>query len=116
MTMPAESPRHAPPSARSQIAQDVTITGDIGSEGTVEIAGRVEGKVAARVVVLGPEGIIRGAISAETVDLRGSVEGKISCVGLTLRASSQVKADVNYHTLAIESGATIEGQFARATS
>lgn len=115
MTLPAESPRTATtPAGRSLIAQDVTITGDIGSEGTVEIMGRVEGKIAARVVVLGVEGSINGSIAAETVDLRGNLTGKLSCVSLTLRASALVQADVNYQTVTIESGAQIEGRFTRA--
>jgi cytoskeletal protein CcmA (bactofilin family) len=53
---------------------------------------------------------------AETVEVRGKVEGKISCVTLTLRAAAQVTADSNYTTLAIESGATVEGRFTRTTS
>lgn len=107
-----ESPRH--PAGRSLIGPDVVITGDIGSEGTVEIQGRVDGKIAARTVIVGAEGRIAGAISAETVDLRGQLEGKISCAALTLRSVAQVRADVNYHHVSIESGAQIEGKFIRA--
>ncbi len=115
MTLPAESPRTAAtPAGRSLISQDVTITGDIGSEGTVEIMGRVEGKIAARVVVVGTEGSINGSVAAETVDLRGSLTGKLSCANLTLRATAQVQADVNYQIVTIESGAQIEGRFTRA--
>lgn len=107
-----ESPR--PPAGRSLIGPDVVITGDIGSEGTVEILGRIDGKIAARTVVVGAEGRITGSISAETVDLRGQLEGQISCGALTLRSVAQVRADVNYHTISIESGAQIDGQFMRA--
>ncbi len=107
-----ESPR--PPAGRSLIGPDVIITGDIGSEGTVEILGRIDGKIAARTVVVGGEGRINGAVSAETVDMRGQMEGKISCAALTLRSVAQVRADVNYHSLTIESGAQIDGKFLRA--
>lgn len=116
MTLPAESPRSAAsaPAGRSLIAADVTITGDIGSEGTVEIMGRVEGKIAARTVVVGIEGSINGSIAADTVELRGNLSGKLSCASLILRATAQVHADVNYQTVSIESGAQIEGRFTRA--
>ena len=109
-----ESPRPTAPAGRSVIGSDVIITGDIGSEGTVEIMGRIDGKIAARSVIIGSEGRIAGTISAETVDLRGQMDGKISCAGLTLRSVSQVRADVNYHSLTIESGAQIDGKFTRA--
>ena len=65
-------------------------------------------------VVIGAEGRIAGSISAESIDLRGQMEGKMSCASLTLRSVSQVRADVNYHSLTIESGAQIDGKFTRA--
>lgn len=107
-----KSPRSS--AGRSVIGPDVVITGDIGSEGTVEILGRIDGKIAARTVVVGAEGRIAGSISAETVDLRGQLEGQISCAALTLRSVAQVRADVNYHNVSIESGAQIDGKFIRA--
>lgn len=116
MTLPAESPRPTAAGGRSVIAQDVRITGDIGSEGTVELAGEIEGKVTARTLVISPEGRVKGTIMAETVDLRGRVEGKISCLSLTLRATAQVTADASYQTLAIENGATVEGRFTRPST
>lgn len=112
MTTVPESPRAA--AGRSLIAADVAITGDIGSEGTVEIAGSINGKVAARNVVLAAEGQIKGMISADTVELRGRMEGKISCNTLTLRSAAQVQADINYKSVVIESGAQIEGRLTRS--
>ncbi|SEO30904.1 protein CcmA, bactofilin family [Gemmobacter aquatilis] len=113
MTQPAESYRSAPPAGRSVIAQDVRIKGDLGADGTVEVMGEVEGKINARTLVVGAEGRVKGSVTADTVDLRGSVEGKITCISLTLRSAAQVKADIVYTTVAIESGATIEGRFIR---
>jgi cytoskeletal protein CcmA (bactofilin family) len=116
MTLPAESPRTTAAAGRSVIAQDVRIKGDIGSEGTVELMGQIEGKITARTLIVGADGFVKGTVMAETVEVRGKVEGKISCVTLTLRAAAQVTADSNYTTLAIESGAKVEGRFTRTTS
>lgn len=113
MTIPAESHRPAAPAGRSVIAQDVRIKGDLGSDGTVEIMGEVEGRINARTLVIGAEGFVKGTVTAETVDVRGKVDGKISCASLLLRSAAQVKADVAYTTVSIESGATIEGRFIR---
>jgi len=46
--------------------------------------------------------------------VRGKVDGKISCATLMLRSAARVKADVAYATVAIESGATVEGRFVRS--
>ena len=54
---------------------------------------------------------VKGTVSAETVEVKGKLDGKVSCESFTLRASSEVKADVNTTSLVIESGATIEGRF-----
>lgn len=114
MTLAAESHRPAAQAGRSVIAQDVRIKGDLGSDGTVEIMGEVEGRINARTLVIGSEGLVKGTITAETVDVRGKVDGKISCASLILRSAAQVKADVAYVTVAIESGATVEGRFLRS--
>ncbi|WP_151720582.1 bactofilin family protein [Gemmobacter serpentinus] len=111
-----DSHRPSAAAGRSLIGADVTITGDIGAEGTVEVTGTVEGKIAARAAIVGAGGRVTGAISAETVDIRGQMDGKISCVVLILRSAAEVRADVNYQNLTIESGAQIEGRFTRTTS
>ena len=54
---------------------------------------------------------MKGSINAHTVEVKGKLDGKVSCESFTLRASSEVKADVNTASLVIESGATIEGRF-----
>ena len=46
--------------------------------------------------------------------LQSHLEGKVATNDFTLRAPAEVAADVTYRTLVIESGATIEGHFARA--
>lgn len=111
-----DSPRSTAAAGRSLIGADVTIIGDIGAEGSVEITGTVEGKIAARGVTVGAGGRVTGAVSAETVDIRGQMDGKISCVTLVLRSAADVRADANYQNLTIESGAQIEGRFTRTTS
>lgn len=97
--------------ARSVLASDLRITGEISSTGHVEILGEVDGNVSARGVILGTEGRLNGQISAETVEVKGKLEGKVHAVDFALRATSVVTADVTYKTLVIDSGAQIEGRF-----
>lgn len=97
----------------SVLGHDLKITGEITSTGTVEILGEVDGNVAARGLVIGNEGRVNGTVQAETVEVKGRLEGAVATQGFTLRAAAQVKADVAYSALVIESGAQIEGHFTR---
>ena len=111
---PAAPTRAPGGNARSSIlAQDLKITGEIHSSGTVEILGEVDGNVTARGLVIGNEGRVTGTVQAETVEVKGKLDGAIASQAFTLRAAAQVKADVAYSVLVIESGAQIEGRFTR---
>ena len=110
----APVPRPAAPgsnSARSVLGADLKITGEITSTGSVEILGEIEGNITANGLIVGQEGRIKGSINAHTVEVKGKFDGKVSCESFTLRASSEVKADVTTTSLVIESGARIEGRF-----
>ena len=98
---------------RSVFAADLKITGDVRSAGAVEILGEVEGTVQAHSLTIGADGWMSGDISAETVEIKGRQSGQIGCKDLTLRAAAQVTANISYSSLIIESGAQIEGRFAR---
>lgn len=98
--------------ARSSVlAQDLRITGEITSSGTVEVLGDVDGNITARGLIIGPEGRVAGTVQAETVEVKGNLDGAVGAQTFTLRAAAQVRADVAYTTLVIESGAQIEGRF-----
>jgi len=119
MSSPAEptsTPRTGAAAAKSVLAADLRITGDIVSQGSIEVMGEVDGSVTASSVIVAHEGIAKGNIKAGTVDLRGRMSGKIDSGSLTLRSAAQVTADVLYSTLCIESGAQVEGTFKRHTS
>ena len=102
------------PGGKSILASDLRITGDLVSEGAVEVMGEIDGSVSATTLLVSHEGSVKGSIKADTVDLRGRMEGKIGSGSLTLRSAAHVMADVTYATLSIESGATVEGSFARS--
>jgi len=97
--------------AKSVLAADLKITGDIRSSGSVELFGEVEGTLQAQSLVIGGDGRMSGDISAAEVDVKGQHNGRIATQTLSLRATSQVSADIGYSSLVIESGAQIEGRF-----
>lgn len=98
---------------RSIFSADLKITGDVRSSGNIEILGEVEGTVQAHGLTIGGDGWMSGDISAETVEIKGRQAGQIACKDITLRAAAQVTASISYSSLVIESGAQIEGRFAR---
>lgn len=102
-----------PSNTKSVFSSDLKITGEISSIGDIEMLGDIDGNVTARSLTVGSEGRMNGTITAETVDVRGKVDGQISAGSFTLRAAAQVAADITYRTLIIESGAQIDGHFAK---
>lgn len=98
-------------SARSVLGADLKITGEITSSGSVEILGEIEGNITANGLIIGQEGRVKGTVNAHTVEVKGKLDGKVACESFTLRASSDVRADVTTTALVIESGAGIEGRF-----
>lgn len=100
--------------ARSVLAADLRITGEISSTGQVEILGEVDGNITAAGVVLGAEGRLSGQISAETVEVKGRLDGKVTSGEFVLRSTAQVAADILYKTLIVDSGAQVEGRFSLA--
>ncbi|NHB77987.1 bactofilin family protein [Rhodobacter calidifons] len=98
-------------SARSVLGADLRITGEITSTGSVEVLGEIDGNITANGLIIGQEGRVTGSVNAHTVEVKGRFDGKVACESFTLRASSQVKADVTTAALVIESGAQIEGRF-----
>ena len=96
---------------KSVLAQDLRITGEISSTGTIEVLGEIEGNLTARGLVVGLEGRMTGTVSAETVEVKGRLDGRVATHSFALRATAEVAADVSYTTLVIESGALVEGKF-----
>ncbi len=108
---PAVQNRGGGSNTKSVLAQDLRITGEVSSTGTIEVLGEIEGNLIARGLIVGAEGRMTGTVSAETVEVKGKLDGHVATHAFALRASAVVAADVSYTTLVIESGAQIEGKF-----
>lgn len=111
-------PTSAPPArvsnTKSTFSSDLRITGEVSSVGDIEMMGEIDGNVSARSLIVGSEGRMNGTVSADTVEVKGKLDGQVAAGSFTLRASAQVAADITYRSLVIESGAQIEGRFAKA--
>lgn len=120
---PAPVASHAPhtPSTRpgdrtppSVIGPDLTIHGNLSSEGQVQIDGTVEGDIRGTHIIVGERANITGGIIAEEVVVRGHVMGSIRGKRVMLQAQSHVEGDIYHKALAIEQGAFFEGKSRRS--
>jgi cytoskeletal protein CcmA (bactofilin family) len=92
---------------RSVIDAWLTITGNLQSEGEVQVDGQVEGDIRCAHLVVGKDATITGNIVAEEVVVRGKVMGVIRVI---LQDSARVESEIFHKKLAIEEGAVFDGQ------
>ncbi|MBA3558551.1 MAG: polymer-forming cytoskeletal protein [Gemmatimonadaceae bacterium] len=90
----------------------LTIVGDIETDGTVRIDGRLEGSVRrAAVVILGAGATIKGNVTAREVVLSGSVQGNIEAADrVELQATAVVTGDIEAGAILIHEGGAVRGR------
>src|SRR5512140_3028189 len=103
-----EAPRKTLPC--SLIAENVSVDGDLASEGDVQLDGALRGDLKVTHLSIGETGQVEGAVSAETVEVRGRVAGTINARSVRLFASARVDGDITHERLAIEAGAHFAGR------
>ena len=95
------------------IARDLRVEGEINSAGLIEIEGNIKGTIKGNAVILREEGFVEGTIIAESLSIRGRFEGTIKAKNISIASKAKVQGDIEYDSLAVEDGASIDGQFKR---
>jgi len=97
--------------ALSIIAAGMRIAGDIETNGTLKVDGRIEGSVlGARQMMLGRNGAIQGNVHAGEVVVGGLVDGAIVAdERLELQSSAVVNGDIDTKSIVVLEGARING-------
>ncbi len=113
--IPASAPSGAARArtAPSVLSPDLTVTGNIQTQGDIQIEGTVEGDIRAHQLIVGETATIRGEIVAEEVVVNGRVVGRVRGLKVRLTATARVEGDIIHKTIAIESGAHFEGSVQR---
>jgi cytoskeletal protein CcmA (bactofilin family) len=96
--------------AYTVINGDLTIIGDLTSDGHIEVKGTVKGTINSRSIEVMPTGVIEGAVIAETAIIRGSVVGPVRADTVTAGTTSHIVGSVFHNVLTIEPGAKLEGR------
>lgn len=97
----------------SVLSSDLTVVGNIKTEGDIQIEGTIEGDVRAHQLTVGETATIKGEIVGDDVVVNGRVVGRVRGLRVRLSASARVEGDIIHKTIAIESGAHFEGSVQR---
>ena len=99
----------------SILGSDLIITGDIKTDGDIQIDGRLDGNIKAGNVTIGETGAINGKITANSVHVRGKITGKVDAISVDLADTANVQADLVQDQLMIANGAFFDGKCTRKT-
>jgi cytoskeletal protein CcmA (bactofilin family) len=111
---PMDAPRKA--IACSLIAENVSLEGDLVSDGDVQLDGAVRGDLKLNHLTIGESGQVDGLITAETVEIRGRVTGAIAAKTVRLYATARVDGDITHVQIAIDAGAHFAGRSIKLVS
>ncbi|MGJ8559441.1 MAG: bactofilin family protein [Litorimonas sp.] len=100
----------------SLLSSDLIITGDIKTDGEVQIDGRLDGNISAGKVTIGEQGAVNGKIVCTIIQVRGKVTGKIEAMSIDLTETANVQADLIQDKLVIANGAFFDGKCSRKSS
>ncbi len=107
-----EAPRKSLPC--SLIAENVSVDGDLASDGDVQLDGALRGDLKVTNLSIGETGQVEGTITADAVEVRGRVVGAIAARSVRLFASARIDGDITHEQLAIEAGAHFAGRSLKA--
>ncbi|HKU59993.1 MAG TPA: polymer-forming cytoskeletal protein [Gemmatimonadales bacterium] len=96
----------------SIIASDMTVIGDLETDGVVRIEGRVKGTVRVGAQVLVASGaVIEGDLHTQEAVIAGQVSGGIRATDrVELQGSAVVSGDIHTPRIAIVEGAKVSGE------
>lgn len=95
----------------SIIGPGMTVVGDCTSDGTIRVEGRVEGSMkAAKSVVVGKDGMVKGDIVTQDAIIAGRVDGSVSAESrIELQASCRVQGDIRSRRIKLDEGGQVDG-------
>jgi cytoskeletal protein CcmA (bactofilin family) len=117
----AEAPQVAPHGAQdvarapsggqivSVISRGLTVTGNLESEGAIQVDGKIEGDVRGQTVTIGEGAVIKGAVYGDSVKVAGTIQGKIEAQTVAIASSGRMEGDIIHERLEIQSGAHVDG-------
>lgn len=103
--------RRATPSI---ISADMNVLGNLITEGTVDIDGKLEGNVQSNFVTIRENGVVHGDVYANRAHIYGKVKGTVRAAEVYLFSSCHVEGTVMHEMISVEDGAFVDGNFKRS--
>lgn len=100
-------------SGSSVISKDLTIDGNMSSEGAIQLEGSVKGEIRCRSLEIMEGGVLDGQVICDTLRVRGKVRGGIDARTVYLDETADVRGDILHGVLNILPGAYLEGRLQR---
>lgn len=97
------------PKVPSIISVGLHISGNMKTDGDVQIDGVVDGDVESDLLTIGDSAIVNGSVVGEVIRVAGTVNGEITGRVVELTRTARIAGDINHHSLAIEAGAFVQG-------
>lgn len=95
----------------SVVSAECYFQGTLSMQGSLRVEGTLEGNVDnARHVIVGPEGKIKGDVSAQIVVCSGIIEGNVCAEMVEVLASARLQGDIRAHKMMVEEGGRIDGR------
>jgi cytoskeletal protein CcmA (bactofilin family) len=96
----------------SVIGNNTVITGDIRTEGSIRVDGKIVGNVVTQAdAAIGMNGLIEGSVDARNITLAGKVMGTLTAAQkLVLEGKSVMKGDIRTARLIVDEGAVFDGR------
>lgn len=112
MGMLGRKPSRSGSSGYSVIDDRLTIRGEIDTDGTVRVDGRVEGSVhRAGSLIVGAGGGVIGDIEAGEVVVAGTVQGNVHATGrIEVEPGASVHGEIRANAMLLREGAIIHGK------
>lgn len=101
---------------KSFISSDIIVTGDVVSEGELNVEGEIKGNIRSFIIVIGEKGRIDGDLIGDSITVKGKVTGNIRGVEVNLHEGCQVQGNIVHEKLHIRNGAMFEGQIRHVDS
>jgi len=112
-TQDKRKPAPRVPLTPSIISHGLSVTGDLKTAGELQIDGEIHGNIDCSRLVIGERAEINGEVIADDIVIRGRVNGRVRGNNVTLAKTANVQGDIWHQSLAMESGAHLEGQVRR---
>jgi cytoskeletal protein CcmA (bactofilin family) len=93
------------------ISEGFEFVGNITSEGVLNIAGVVKGKISAKSILVDVEGQVEGELTSEILVVKGKIVGEVVCQDLNIGPRAFIDGSISYQNIHIQRGGKVAGKF-----